>query len=142
MECGDVLASQIRSIAARDVVHPRFKVTFYDIFARVYDIIKRHPHRTEMLPILRDEIKTGFDTCLTGLITRMLVALCGFVPEVRITISSREELSNSILAARRSHAIEYGDTEEYTIQVVPFVWQMLEDFCIPEPEQEYWLAYL
>lgn len=142
MECDKELSDKICSIALGDVVHPKFKVTFYDIFARVYQIIVTHENRSEILPILREEIKTGFDTCLTGLLTRMLVAMCGFVPEIRITISSREELSNSILAIRRSHAVKYGNTEEYTHQVVPAVWQMLEDFCVPDGEHMDWLEYL
>jgi hypothetical protein len=126
----------------KDIKHPLYKVSLYDIFSRVYTIARIHKYRDAILPILKDEIEEGYKTCLSGLISRIIGSLNGFEDDIKITISSREELLNSIVALRRNYSVKYGNSNEYNTEIIPVVWQMLEDFCIKESEHQEWLAYL
>ena len=125
-----------------DIKHPYFKVTLYDIFSRVYTIVRIHQYRETLFAILTEEITAGLNTCLTGLFSRIIGSLSGFVENVKVTINSREELLNTIVAMRRNYAVLFGNTDQYITEITPVVWQMLEDFCVPEPEHLEWLAYL
>lgn len=126
----------------KDIKHPLYKVSLYDIFSRVYTIARVHKYQDAILPILKDEIEEGYETCLSGLIARIIGSLNGFEDGIKITISSIEELLNSIVALRRNYSIKYGNSDEYNTEIIPVVWQMLEDFCIKESDHPEWLAYL
>jgi hypothetical protein len=135
-------AGKVRQLCAAGVKHPQHGVAFSDLLVRVHAIASRHEHSATVLQILRDEVEAGLETCLTGLMSRMVGALSGFVDGVKVTISSREELSNAVLVVRRSGAARYGNSDAYLTEVTPVVLQLLEDFCVPEPEHESWLQYL
>ena len=122
--------------------HDKFNVSFSDIFIRVMMLIYSSSDKETLLKILKDELEDGIDTCLTGQISRMVNALNGFVDGIKVSISDKEELSNSIIALRKRFAIIYSDPDEYISEAVPAVWQMLEDNCIPEIEHQIWLEYV
>ena len=97
--------------------------------------------------ILKSDLIDAPPTCLLGELTRMVTALSGIVPDVRVTISDREELLNRIIATRRSVAKMYDATcaegrEAYISAAVPMVKKLLQEACIPEDEQEAWLEYV
>lgn len=125
--------------------HSKYNVTFQNILLSVcwtIDQMNMQEHRATLIAILRDELKDGSNTCLTGKITRTVNALNGFDDDVKINISRTEELSNSIIALRKRHAIIYTDVNEYIAETVPAVCQLLEDNCVPEPAQNVWLEYV
>ena len=90
-----------------------------------------------------DELRDGADQCLTGRISRLVNALNGLVPEVRVGIGKQEELLNAVIAVRRKYAALFpGDPEAYVAEAVPAVWQLLEDGCVPWTEHAAWLEYV
>jgi hypothetical protein len=123
--------------------HSVYKLTYKDLFQKVFSIIQESPHRNSLMAVLKDEVNDGVGTCLTGQMSRLANILNGFVDGVCVHISKNEELSNSIVALRKKFAIMYGsDTTMYVQEAVPAVWQLLEDMCIPEFEQGTWLEYV
>lgn len=122
--------------------HPQYDATTMDVFSRVFTVARSHPHAAAIFEILAEEIDEGLCTCYTGLLSRIVGALNGFDDKIKITISSREELLNTVVALRRRYGLQYGNTDEYTTEIVPVVWQLLEDHCVPEGEHNEWLAYL
>lgn len=125
------------------VYHSGYKITYVEIFEKIYSIIKESLYKECLMAILKSEIVDGMNTCLTGQITRLLNVLSGFLPGVVITINRKEETSNSIIALRKKFAMMYGEnTDIYIQEAVPAVWQLLEDMCIPECEHEIWLEYV
>jgi hypothetical protein len=145
MKCSAELSEQIQEKCQDSTIHSVYKASFADVFKSVFSIIydsKYRSHKETLLDIMRVELQDGMDTCLTGQITRMINALNGFVDGVRITISKKEEMTNSILALRKRCALIYLDQDDYIAETVPIVWQMLEDSCVPEHEHAMWLDYV
>lgn len=123
--------------------HSIYKVTYKELFEKVYTIIQENPNKDTLINIFIDEIKDGIDTCFTGQMTRLVNSLNGFVPGVNVTMSKTEELSNSIVALRNKYALMYGqNTDNYIQETIPAVWQLLEDMCVPEVEHDIWLEYV
>lgn len=123
--------------------HSVYKVAYKDLFEKVFSIVQESPYRKSLMEVLKDEINDGIGTCLTGQMSRLANILNGFVDGVCVSISKNEELSNSIVALRKKFAIMYGsDTSMYIQEAVPAIWQLLEDMCVPEFEQETWLEYV
>jgi hypothetical protein len=108
----------------------------------VYTIARSHPHAEAIYEILKEEIEDGLKTCFTGLVSRTVGSLNGFVDYIKINISNREEILNTIVALRRKYGLLYGNTDAYINELTPVVWQMLEDHCIPEGDHHEWLSYL
>lgn len=133
---------KIKTLCASDTVHSIYKVTYFDVLTKVLSTIMRSVDKDVMLDIFRDELRDGLDTCFTGQITRMVNALNGFVKDIKVGISSKEELSNTIIAIRKKYSLIYPDVEEYAIETIPVVWQLLEDMCVPEHEHMAWLEYV
>lgn len=101
--------------------------------------------KEDLLKIFIDEIEETTDTttCLTGMMTKMVNVLNGFVLNINVGISKTEELSNSIIVLRNKYAKIYvNEPDRYITELVPVVWQMLEDNCVPENEHEVWLEYV
>jgi hypothetical protein len=132
----------IRKLCYSNTIHPIYKVTFYDIFSRVFSIIIQNKNKKTIIKIFEQDLVDSLDSCYTGIITRIIGSLNGFIPGISISISLKEELSNSILAIRNSYAKLYKDPCEYYENILPVVWQLLEDKCIPENEHSSWLEYL
>lgn len=122
--------------------HSIYHMTYFEVLAKVLQVIYDSPHKATLLEILRDELIDGVDTCFTGQITRMVNSLNGFVKQIKVGISSKEELSNTIIALRKKYSSIYPDIEKYTTETIPAVWQLLEDSCVPQHEHASWLEYV
>jgi hypothetical protein len=132
----------IRKLCYNANIHPIYKVTFYDIFSRVFSIILQDNNKEAIIQIFQQDLIDSLNSCYTGIITRMVGSLNGFVTGISISISVNEEISNSILAIRNKYANLYKIPTEYYENILPVVWQLLEDHCIPENEHNSWLEYL
>ncbi len=101
-------------------------------------------YKHDLIEIFIEEItETANNTCLTGRMTRMVNVLNGFVLDINVGISKNEEISNSIIVLRNKYAKIYvNEPDKYIAELVPMVWQMLEDNCIPENEHSVWLEYV
>jgi hypothetical protein len=131
-------------VCDKDLYHSGYNVGYKKLFEQVYAIIINSSFKEDLLKIFIDEVEeTADETCLTGKMTRMVNVLNGFVLDINVGISKTEELSNSIIVLRNKYAKIYvNEPDKYIEELVPVVWQMLEDNCVPENEHEVWLEYV
>lgn len=132
------------SVDTKDLYHSGHNIGYKKLFEQVYAIILNSQFKEDLLKIFVQELEdTADNTCLTGKITRLVNVLNGFVLDINVGISKTEELSNSIIVLRNKYAKMYmNETDKYIAELVPVVWQMLEDNCVPENEHEVWLEYV
>lgn len=133
---------KFRVIYDNTIPHSLYGVTFSELLYNVYNIICDSEHKETLLNILRDEIKDGINTCSTGQITRIVNTLNMFVPEIKISISKNEEISNTIIAMRKKYKMIYEDEDMYITETIPIIMQFLEDMCISEAESMAWIEYV
>jgi hypothetical protein len=132
-------------VCEKDLYHSGYNIGYKRLFEQVYAIIINSSFKEDLLKIFIDEVEDTADTatCLTGKMTRLVNVLNGFVLDINVGISKTEELSNSIIVLRNKYAKIYvNEPEKYIAELVPVVWQMLEDNCVPENEHEVWLEYV
>jgi Leucine-rich repeat (LRR) protein len=77
--------------------HSELDLNYEEALALVY------PHHTKNSLVTFNEevlssVEHGLDVCLTGKITRLANSLNGYIPDVKITIGIKEELSNMAIA--------------------------------------------
>ena len=125
----------------KQMKHNIYNTTYIDIFYKVYCIII-DLNNDELMNLFIEEVKDSTCTCLTGQLVRMCNSLAGFVDEIKINLSSNEELSNMIIALRKRYAIKYPNKFMYVRETIPAVMQLLEDSCIDISEQDAWLEYV
>ena len=71
-------------------------ITYKQLVKYVYAIIENHKDRNELEKIMIQEIYESVDYCFTGKFTRMINILSGFVEEITIYISPKEQMQSKI----------------------------------------------
>lgn len=131
------------SITKNDYHHSGYNISYSCLFERVFAIIVNSQYKDDMIKVFIEELEDTTDVCLTGKMTRIVNVLNGFILDVNVGISKNEELANDIIVLRNRFAKIYvDDPDKYITELVPVVWQLLEDNCIPQNEQEVWLEYV
>lgn len=100
----DPLRVAIESWCASDLVHSVYGIAFENLMGRVVWIVVRHEHRKELLNITRDELRASIGLCFTGRMSRVVNILSGFVEDVHVGISSKEQLQERMAAISRLDA--------------------------------------
>lgn len=72
--------------------HSHHAITLAELFHRVWTIIKAHPQRVDIMPVLRLELIDGMDWCFTGRFTRLVNVLSCYVDGVSVGISADEQI--------------------------------------------------
>ena len=115
-------------------VHSVLNLTFSEILQMVWNRIRNHPAKGEILTVLDQEMSDALCQCFTGRITRLVNCLNGFDPDVRFTISDAEQLSNLVVLIRT----KFSSLSEQRLQLEN---EMSERGYPPEKIQE-WTDYL
>jgi hypothetical protein len=93
-------------------VHSELNMTYSELLVLVWDRIRNHCYRKEILKVLDTELTDSECKCFTGRITRLVNCLNGFDTDVIINISDNEQLSNlMVLINNRYVNIEDRKTE-------------------------------
>jgi len=79
-------------------VHSTLLVSFYDVFAKVFGRIMKHPNKMDIISRLDEELKESECKCFTGRLTRLVNCLVGFYDDIVISISNSERISAIILS--------------------------------------------
>ena len=134
----------LEKTSEKDLYHTGYNLGYQRLFEQVYAVISESTYKADLIKIFIEEIsETADNTCLTGKMTRMVNVLNGFVMDISVGISKTEEMSNSIIVLRNKYAKMYiNEPDKYIAELLPVVWQMLEDNCVPENEHEVWLEYV
>jgi Leucine-rich repeat (LRR) protein len=77
-------------------------LTFLEILVFVWDRIRCHPSKEEILKVLDSELQDAICKCPTGRVTRLVNCLNGFDPEVVLEISENEQISYLYDIAKKS----------------------------------------
>jgi len=93
----------IIEFAADESVHSILNLTFKEILLAVYQKIINHEHKSEILIILEEDMKSAECKCFTGRITRLVNCLSGFDDDVVIKISDNEQIGNVLSAMRNKY---------------------------------------
>ena len=104
----EILASELKQATKTSLVeysenkdvHFHLQLTFEEILTFVWDRIRVHPDRPEILKVLDFEMQDALCMCPTGRITRLVNSLNGFDPDVQLTISDNEQLSNLVIMTK------------------------------------------
>ncbi len=118
-------------------IHSDHGVSYKTLLRQVWAIIQDHSEREELEMILCEELNASRNVCFTGRFTRTLNALSGFVEEVRVGISSREQMQNQISKAIDTCRKKYGN--DYVQHAQEMVGKILADFNVSENQREAWL---
>jgi hypothetical protein len=93
-------------------IHSELNMTYSELLVLVWDRIRNHCYRKEILKVLDTELTDSECKCFTGRITRLVNCLNGFDTDVIINISDNEQLSNlMVLINNRYDNIEDRKTE-------------------------------
>ena len=99
-ELSDNCKSSLVDYSSRENIHGELNITFGELLIAVWDRIRTHENKQDILPILSQEMSDALCMCFTGRITRLVNSLSGFVPEVEIKISDNEQISNLVIVTK------------------------------------------
>lgn len=116
-------------------IHSSHGVTYKTLLMRVWEIIQDHEHREELERVLCEELNDSRGLCFTGRFTRTINCLSGFIEEVRVGISEREQMQNQIASC-----VEKCRKERFEIDITKNkVNDILDEFQVPLLEREAWI---
>jgi len=93
-------------------VHSTLFCTFKDVFVKVWLRIINSEHRDELFKRLNEELNESECKCFTGRLSRLVNALNGYFPDIKINISDNEQISNVILTIKKKGLPEDKEKEE------------------------------
>jgi len=118
-------------------IHSELNVTYKDVASRLFGWLNKQPVDiwNEVIKILETEILSSKDKCFTGKLSRLVSALDGFHPGVRVNISSSDQISNRVLSI-----LEKGkNNEDENDVIITKVLRELREFNLTEKEINEWL---
>ncbi len=87
---------RIKLILNDTSVHSITRVTYKKLLERVWQLIKHHEMKRDLIERLKTEVEESLGYCFTGRINRLVNSLTGIVDGIGITISTKEEVQNEI----------------------------------------------
>lgn len=114
------------------LVHSTHGISYGHLLQMVWTIIEHHQHRDALVDILKDELHASVGVCFTGRFSRLVNVLNGFVDDVSVGISSREQMQ-----AKISQAVNRGDRVRQEVSAI------LDEFGVHDAyERSAWLDAL
>ena len=97
-------------------IHSTLHVSFVDVLKKVIlRIESNEEHKEELYVRLNQEMTESFGMCFTGRLTRLVNTLVVYYEDIRIEISSNEQISAVILQIKARHHL--GDEDDLTDEV-------------------------
>ena len=116
-------------------IHGELNITFGELLVAVWDRIRGHSNKENILPILSQEMTDASCMCFSGKFMSLVNSLSGFVPEVEIKISDNKQISILFLVTKYK-IIHYNSDEHKSL----FSKEMKERGYSQEIITE-WLSY-
>jgi len=108
---------RLRNMIEDTSVHSVMRVTYGQLLERVWTLICNHPEKKNLIERLKTEIHDSFGYCFTGRINRLINSLSGFIDNIGITISPKEEIQNEVLLIVKRYG-EEKITKEQALEEV------------------------
>ena len=130
----------LRKNIAEETIHSVHGISYGDLLSLVWQAIKTHEHRKEILSVLQQEILESRNLCFTGRFTRTLNALSGFIEQVNVQISENEQMSHRIVQCLKQVAIHHKQGNEAYERLGKIeVNKILDEFDMASAAREPWL---
>jgi hypothetical protein len=97
-------------------IHTKTGITYGELFARIWLLVKDLPNRDDYLENIRIEINDSIGMCFTGRLNRLVNSLIGFIDGIVVGISIKEQLQleiNKILSELTSNKIDYDTCKKH-----------------------------
>ena len=121
-------------------MHSVFGATYRRLLMQVWAIINDNEFKEEMKKCLFQELEASVNVCFTGRFNRTINALTGFIDEVRVGISEREEMQNRIvMCIRKCRETHSTDEDAYAEDARKQVKDILDEFKIDGDDVIAWL---
>lgn len=121
-------------------IHLRHGITYEELIRLVWIAVKTHPHRIEILTVLKKEIVDSSHLCFTGRFTRALSSLGGFIDEIQVGISETEQISNRVVHALKKVTAQHKEgTPDYEQEGRRQVAEILDEYNVVGQQRQAWL---
>lgn len=92
----DNMKQYVRDWTEIQTVQSQVKITYGELFARIWLLVQGHKQFDDFLVNIRIELEASHGMCFTGKFNRLTNSLVGFVDGITVGISSREQLQIEI----------------------------------------------
>jgi len=122
-----------------DSIHSVLGIRFKELLTSVWDIIRSHTNKNDILAILNDEINDANCKCFTGRMSRLINCLNGFDDRVNITIADNSQIGNIIVIVKERLVKENKYSVSHHKESVR---EELEERGYPSETIDEWLQYI
>ena len=126
------LENSINSWCLETQKHSIHILTFYDLFVMIMKIIMNHENKEDLKERLITELTDSKGMCFTGRINRMVNSLVGFIDNIHVSISNKEEIQMRIGAIIKRLIEEKIDKEQAKKEMQALFDNVREDDNITE----------
>ena len=102
----------IDSFCENNEQHSLFNINYKDLLLSVWNIIRKHINKDDILEIFESEILESSDKCFTGRFGRLINVLNGFDDRIQIVIDEKTHIGNVISNIQ----IQLEKEENYSIE--------------------------
>jgi hypothetical protein len=92
----ETMKEYVRDWTNLTTVQGQTNTTYGAMFARVWLLVNSHKQKEDFLVNIRIELEASHGMCFTGKFNRLINSLVGFVDDITVGISSREQLQIEI----------------------------------------------
>jgi Leucine-rich repeat (LRR) protein len=129
----DSKSSIIDYCSSKDI-HSELNMTYSELLVLVWDRIRNHCYRKEILKVLDTELTDSECKCFTGRITRLVNCLNGFDTDVIIGISDNEQLSNLMVLINN----KYDNIEDKKQELI----KAMKERGFSQEKIDEWVGYI
>jgi phage antirepressor YoqD-like protein len=108
----DVVKQIINKLVNSSELLVSIQLNYKEILYYVWNIIREHSNKDEIISILNSEIKESYDKCFVGKVGRLINSLNGFDSRINIEINDNEQIGNIIILIQN----KLETKGEYTIE--------------------------
>jgi hypothetical protein len=87
-------------------VHSLLNITFEELLLNIYSLILKNENSDEIFQIMNIEMNDSLCKCFTGRISRLVNCLNGFDVNIKINISTNEQIGNIIILIKNKLIFE------------------------------------
>jgi hypothetical protein len=92
----NAMIGYVRQWAEIQAVHAKTLMTYGELLAKVWILIKNHPQKQDFIANVKIELASSVGVCFVGRFNRLVNSLIGFVDGITVGISIKEQLQMEI----------------------------------------------
>jgi hypothetical protein len=88
--------NQLKTWINDTTMHSKTQITYGELLARIYILAKNHEKKSDFINNIKFEINDSIGMCFTGRINRLVNSAVGFIDDIYVGISIKEQLQLEI----------------------------------------------